>query len=163
MKALWILDSAVQSIHDKLIDKGVLDNTYIIFASDNGGCPRSGGRNYPLRGQKGTLFEGGTKVESFIYSPLLPGHLHGTSFKGIFHVTDWFPTLASLTSSTYDSSELTLDGIDQYDGIINGEGPKRDRMLYNYQYYSGNDSVVGVRFNQYKLLFTYNSSVAGTW
>jgi arylsulfatase A-like enzyme len=57
-KALNILDSAVGALHTALTTAGVLNNTYIIFASDNGGCPTGGGRNAPLRGTKGSLFEG---------------------------------------------------------------------------------------------------------
>lgn len=56
--ALSIVDTAFSDIYRKLESKGVLDNTYIIFASDNGGCIKCGGRNGPLRGSKGTLFEG---------------------------------------------------------------------------------------------------------
>jgi arylsulfatase A-like enzyme len=56
--ALSLLDDASSDIYDALEDKGVLNNTYIIFASDNGGCYLSGGKNGPLRGTKGSLFEG---------------------------------------------------------------------------------------------------------
>jgi arylsulfatase A-like enzyme len=56
--ALALLDSATASIVDALREKDILDNTYIIFASDNGGCYMSGGQNGPLRGTKGSLFEG---------------------------------------------------------------------------------------------------------
>ena len=42
-------------MHNAFDRVGVVDNTYIIFASDNGGCPAGGGRNYPLRGTKGMV------------------------------------------------------------------------------------------------------------
>jgi membrane-anchored protein YejM (alkaline phosphatase superfamily) len=62
---LALLDDAVSSIQTALDDKGILDNTYIIFTSDNGGCYMSGGRNGPLRGTKGSLFEGKYANELF--------------------------------------------------------------------------------------------------
>ena len=47
---------------------GLMENTLIFFMSDNGGdVTYSSGRNYPLRGSKFTVFEGGHKVRSFIY------------------------------------------------------------------------------------------------
>jgi arylsulfatase B/arylsulfatase I/J len=57
--ALSLLDDAVESIHDSLDAQGQLDNTYIIFTSDNGGCYNAGGKNGDYRGTKGSLFEGG--------------------------------------------------------------------------------------------------------
>ena len=56
--SLALMDSAIETVYNSLDDRGVLENTYIIFASDNGGCPASGGKNTPLRGAKGSLFEG---------------------------------------------------------------------------------------------------------
>lgn len=46
-----------------LEEKGWLENSIIVVASDNGGCPSDGGCNYPLRGSKQSMFEGGTKVK----------------------------------------------------------------------------------------------------
>jgi arylsulfatase A-like enzyme len=56
--ALAVLDDAVEDVYDAITSAGEIDNTYFIFASDNGGCAEAGGRNYPLRGQKGSIFEG---------------------------------------------------------------------------------------------------------
>ena len=65
------IDDTVQKIKEALATKGILDNSIIIFASDNGGQPIAGGaNNLPLRGGKNTWFEGGLKTPSFIYSPL---------------------------------------------------------------------------------------------
>ena len=47
---------------------GMMDNTLVVLASDNGGCPSSGGSNFPYRGFKHTLFEGGVRTPAFVYS-----------------------------------------------------------------------------------------------
>lgn len=47
---------------DFLEAEGWLENSIIVVASDNGGCPFTGGCNYPLKGVKQSMFEGGTKV-----------------------------------------------------------------------------------------------------
>ena len=56
--ALNLLDGAVKEVVKALEDKDQMENTYVIFASDNGGCYQAGGRNGDLRGSKGSLFEG---------------------------------------------------------------------------------------------------------
>ncbi|CAM9165811.1 unnamed protein product [Ectocarpus sp. 8 AP-2014] len=53
---IYYLDNEVRRLHDELGALGVLDDAVIVFASDNGGCPSSGGSNYPLRGFKHTTF-----------------------------------------------------------------------------------------------------------
>lgn len=58
-----------------------------------------GGKNGPLRGTKSALFEGGTKVDSFIYSPLLDEQITGQQYPNLFHVTDWFPTIVDLAGA----------------------------------------------------------------
>lgn len=56
--SVLVMDQAIQSIVEALQEVGQLHNTYIIYASDNGGCTNAGAYNSDLRGSKGSLFEG---------------------------------------------------------------------------------------------------------
>lgn len=135
--SLVLLDNAVKEIYQALEETKQLQNTYIIFASDNGACLYGGGKNAPLRGSKGTLFEGnliytrtacftahyaanavrvgGMRVDAFIHSPLLPASTVGTVYSGLMHVSDWFPTILDLAGITTfaSSSDYSLDGVSQ--------------------------------------------------
>lgn len=55
------MDAKIGTIHDELIRRGLWENTILVFASDNG-APMEGGSNYPLRGGKGSMFDGGNKA-----------------------------------------------------------------------------------------------------
>jgi len=71
---------------------GLKEKTYVVFTSDNGGT-----RQYvaPLRGGKGTLYQGGLRVPALIRGPgLRPGVSHATTLS-----MDWFPTLLELTGT----------------------------------------------------------------
>merc|ERR1711976_513677 len=130
------IDDAVEQIRDALENNGMLDNSIIIFASDNGGLPLNGGaNNLPLRGGKNTWFEGGVKVPSFIYSPLLDSTLAGSDNECMFHITDWFTTMLRLADA--DLSGLDVDGLDQWDTLQDPSTCARDSMLHNV--------IVGVR------------------
>jgi arylsulfatase A-like enzyme len=168
IKSLYQLDKHVGYVYDKLVEKDLMDNTYIIFMSDNGGCFYGGGKNGPLRGSKGSLFEGGIKVDSFIYSPKLKSG--GTTYDGLMHVSDWFPTMLALAGITYTpDSEHSLDGVNQVDGWLNVRTP-RDTLLYNYYTaltdYSFNiwyNGSFAVRDERFKLMHTYDDSLYGAW
>ena len=57
-----------------LKESGHYNNTIILFISDNGARQMPKGLsspNSPLRGYKGSVYEGGTKVPAFLHSPLL--------------------------------------------------------------------------------------------
>ena len=65
------LDEAIGKVVDELQNSELFENSIILFTADNGGQVKSGGNNYPLRGNKKTLWEGGTKASSFIYFSIL--------------------------------------------------------------------------------------------
>jgi arylsulfatase B len=88
-----MLDEAVANISCTLSSTGLLDNTVIILASDNGanhvlaGATLTPGGSYPYRGYKWGQYRGGVSVNAFIFSPLLDASVKGTSYFGQMHVT----------------------------------------------------------------------------
>ena len=61
----------------KLLQKnGMWENTIFIVSADNGGAP-CGGSNYPLKGCKGTFFEGGVRSLAFANGGFLPDNMRG--------------------------------------------------------------------------------------
>ena len=171
--ALNLLDGAVGGIVQALEESGMMDNTYVIFASDNGGCNMAGGKNGPLRGTKGSLLEGGTKVDAFVYGPKLlsSSALSGSQFNGLFHVTDWFPTMLAMAGidDHVPRSGFELDGVNQLDAWTNGQ-PVRTQMLYNSFHdvkkknfnYMTNGSIA-VRNEQYKLIHFFDAADYAGW
>lgn len=116
---LVALDKSVRRVFDTIEAVGILDSTFLVVTSDNGGCPSDGSNNYPLRGGKFDVFEGGVRVPAFVYSRLLPDSIVGTSFHGLWHVTDWLPTLIAVASNSTDVDlPQGLDGVNQLPFIV---------------------------------------------
>lgn len=84
------LDESVGRIIRKLKATGQYENTVFAFSSDNGGLPNQGANNYPFRGWKFSLWQGGVRSAGFIAGP---GVTPGGEYENLFHVVDWMPTL----------------------------------------------------------------------
>ena len=159
------MDEAIGNITRALHETGQDNNTLIVFTSDNGGQTQKGGNNYPLRGNKNTLWEGGTRAVSFIHGPMLqtPGSVN----TGLLHVTDWLPTLVSAAGGQPGSLlDDDVDGVDQWNMLVTGSGDSKRRvMLYNIdplkleQDDNGNNAAI--REGHYKLLVGDPGSPSG--
>eukprot|EP00439_Symbiodinium_sp_Y106_P020572 s380_g2.t1 len=119
------------------LDDAVGEDTLIIFASDNGG-PTNGDEgswssNYPLRGGKNSLWEGGTRVAAAIRGPGISPELVGTVSYHKVHAADWLPTLFKTeTSRNWPRGEPGLilgDGIDVWDTFSKGLEVRKEVLL----------------------------------
>ncbi|GAU92446.1 hypothetical protein RvY_04524 [Ramazzottius varieornatus] len=159
-----LLDESFKRITDAVVNKGIANNTIIVFYTDNGAPlpPNSAfvrgsnhGVNWPLRLGKGSLFEGGIRTNAFIWSPLLKKR--GRVTNQLWHSSDWLPTLYEAAGG--DLNDLTphkLDGMSQWKSIQSGlnYGPRKElpnnidslghqyAMLYEDQY-GGLYKVIG--------------------
>lgn len=152
------LDDAIGKVMDSVRDSGLYDNTVIVFSSDNGAPNEHNvrGRNYPYRGFKTEIWEGGTKVRGFVHSPLLPKDSQGKKMDGLMHVVDWVPTLLTVAGITPKASPQ-LDGVSQWDQIIfKNTTDARTNMVYNINPLCNDGQAqrpkAAVRSGKYKLL-----------
>jgi len=116
---VYSMDSSVANITLALKERDMFDDTIVIFISDNGGSLTAmddkailptGASNYPLRGDKGTLWEAGSRVPAFISGRNVP---KGQTIDAMVHITDIYPTLISYLDLDKDYLSHTMDGSDQ--------------------------------------------------
>lgn len=137
-------------LHKTLEETGELENTIIFFTSDNG--PEAEiephGRT-PFRGAKGSTWEGGVRVPTFVS---WPGMIEPRRSDGLFDLTDIFSTALSLAgikgaaAGQAIGKENYLNGIDQTSFLLAREGASNRRSI---AYYSGN-RLAAVRMDEFK-------------
>jgi arylsulfatase B len=113
---LKVLDNALANITAALTQKALWEDTLMLVSADNGGV--GPGNNWPLRGQKTTPWQGGTRVAAFLTGGFIPKRLRGTSFDRLTHFADVYPTLCNLVGvSAVDTVVVqgeprAIDGVD---------------------------------------------------
>lgn len=147
--AVACIDWSAGVLVDYLRSRGLLDNTIIIFTSDNGSRARDeGGSNGELRGTKGTTWEGGQRVPCIIHWPdrIEPGQVVSSVYRSF----DLLPTLCSLAGTSPDP-ERTIDGIDFSGLLLEGEEAHPENEMI---YYSGRE-LNALRQGAWKLHVNY--------
>ncbi|MBI4623064.1 MAG: arylsulfatase [Verrucomicrobia bacterium] len=126
---LAAMDEAIGQIVAAIEKKGLRSNTLFIFSSDNGGpSPGAITSNGPLRGAKGTLYEGGVRVPAFA---TWDGHIPaGAVVNAPLHIVDWYPTLLKLAGASLEQ-KLPLDGRDAWPAVTQGRLSPHDAILLN--------------------------------
>ena len=167
------LDDNIGYVLKKLEDMGELDNTLVIFTSDNGaeGFSFPDGGVTPFKGQKGEAWEGGYRC------PLVvrwPGHIKpGTIKNQMFAALDWLPTLVDIGGGPKGDDlkkqiekgaypgivKTTLDGFDQRE-YLEGTSAKSARDVFFY--FSG-ATPSAVRYKNWKFYYTMSPSGWAGW
>ena len=167
------LDDNIGVVLKKLEDMGQLDNTIVVFTTDNGAEAISfpDGGVTPFKGQKGEAWEGGYRA------PLVvrwPGHIKpGTVKNQLFAALDWVPTLVDIAGGPKDNGlrtqietgsypgivKTTLDGFDQR-AYLEGTSEKSARDFF---YYFSGATPSAVRYKNWKMYYTMSQPGPAGW
>ena len=101
---LKVLDTAMHNITATLRARGLWDSTLMLMMSDNGGI--GPGNNYPLRGQKSTPWQGGTRVAAYATGGFVPPGVRGAQLRSTLQFADVYPTLCNLAGVSADDTPV---------------------------------------------------------
>ena len=155
------LDGYVGDILRKLKEKGLAENTLVIFTSDNGPHEEGGadpsffGRDGKLKGLKRQCYEGGIRIPFIAW---WPGHVHSGRVNDIpFAFYDLMPTFSELAGvRSYEKKYSNKKQKDYFDGIslvptLLGNDKVQRKHDYLYWEFSETDQI-GVRKGDWKLV-----------
>ncbi len=152
------IDWSVGKVLAKLEEQGILDNTLVVFSSDNGPwlvMREMGGSAGMLREGKQFTFEGGQRVPTLAMWPaVIPS---GSEYKDMGLMMDWFPTFAEIAGA-----ELPTDR--DYDGesilpVLKGEVTQKSREFLYYDL----AILEGYRNGDWKLKLPYKGFRGARW
>ncbi|MDQ3621943.1 MAG: sulfatase [Verrucomicrobiota bacterium] len=149
------LDQSVGRIVEALDRAGIAEQTLILFLSDNGGLEHEqGGRvvtsNKPLRGEKGTLYEGGIRIPAIAR---WPGRVPAGSECATPCITmDIHPTLLELASIAAPEGQ-PFDGVSLAALLKNPAAPlKREALHWHLPHYHHSTPAGAIRSGNWKLI-----------
>lgn len=130
------MDKSLGDIMDYLDEKGIAENTIIIFMLDNGGLSIYAGRegcenrhNYPLSSGKGSAYEGGVRVPMIVKAP---GYTGLRECDVPVHIIDFMPTILHMAGVHSYRTSQKIEGLSIVPILKNGGGKTKDfnRALY---------------------------------
>ena len=167
------MDDNIGVVLKKLEDMGQLDNTIVVFTTDNGAEAISfpDGGVTPFKGQKGEAYEGGYRAPAVIRWPgvIKPG----TLFTQMFSALDWLPTFVEVAGGPKGDGlkkeleqgaypgivKTTLDGVNQIDYLSD----KSDKSARNVFYFFSGATPSAVRYNNWKMYYNMSQPGAEGW
>ena len=145
------MDWSVGEVLAALRKEGIAENTMVLFTSDNGSPYPKGGRNqkgasnFPLRGVKHTVYEGGLRVPTIAW---WPGKIQpATTCSEISSTMDILPTFVGLAGGTLPT-DRKIDGGNIFPLLSGDKGAKSP---HNYFDYYLNDDLCAIREGDWKL------------
>ena len=158
------MDDNIGYVIKKLEDMGQLENTIIVFTTDNGAevITYPDGGVTPFKGGKLTTWEGGMRAPMVVR---WPGHIKPGSVRNqMFSSLDWVPTLVEIAGGPKGNDlkaqieggkypgivKTTLDGVNQVD-YLTGKSEKSAREIFFY--YTG-PKPSAVRYKNWKMYYT---------
>jgi arylsulfatase A-like enzyme len=154
------IDENVGRLMDFLEDRGMDENTLVIFTSDNGGLSTTAGSPTsirPLRTGKGWLYEGGIRVPTiFRWKGAIPGQRVNDT---VMTSADVFPTVMDAIGKL-ETLEIDLDGRSLLPVLTGQAGSiDRDAVFWHYPHHSnqGDKPASAIRKGRYKLIAFYES------
>jgi len=167
------MDDNIGYVLKKLEDIAQLDNTIVVFTTDNGAeqITFPDGGITPFNGQKGEAWEGGYRAPAVIR---WPGHIKpGTVMKEIFASLDWVPTFVDIAGGPKGDGlknqieagqypgivKTTLDGFDERD-YLEGKSEKSARDVFFY--FSG-ATPSAVRYKNWKTYYKVSKPGPAGW
>jgi arylsulfatase A-like enzyme len=167
------MDDNIGVVLAKLEQMGQLDNTIVVFTTDNGAeaITFPDGGVTPFKGQKGEAWEGGYRAPCVIR---WPGHIKpGTVKKELFAALDWVPTFVDVAGGPNGDGlkrqieagkypgivRTTLDGVDQREYL---EGTS-DKSARGYFFYFSGATPSAVRYKNWKMYYTMSQPGPAGW
>jgi arylsulfatase A-like enzyme len=167
------MDDNIGYVLKKLEDMGELDNTIIVFTTDNGAeaITFPDGGVTPFKGQKGEAWEGGYRAPCVVR---WPGHIEpGTVKNQLFAALDWLPTFVEIAGGAKGNElkaqiekgaypgivKTTLDGVNQIDYLTG----KSEKSARDYFFYYSGSTPSAVRYKNWKMYYTMSQPGAEGW
>ncbi len=153
------LDLSVGRVMETLKRNGLLENTLVVFTSDNGGLTQRYGKhdnfteNLPLRRGKGSAYEGGVRVPTIASWPgVIPeGEKSDTPIMSI----DLYPTFLDVSgiSGAPDHNEY-VDGVSLLSLFERPNQPIRRNLFWHYPHYhaGGDGPYSAIRSGNWRLI-----------
>jgi arylsulfatase A-like enzyme len=144
------LDFNVGKVMQALKETGLMDNTLVVFTSDNGGALRYAQSNAPLRGSKQQMFEGGIRVP--FYALWQDKIQAGSTTNNIGMLMDLLPTFCAVANLSIDHE---IDGMNLLPTFLGEQQITDNRPLVWVRregWHYGGQAYYAARYKDYKIL-----------